>query len=242
MYLGDCLEVMKGLDDKSVDLVLADLPYGTTNCHWDETIPFDVLWQQYNRIAKDNAAIVIFGSEPFSSNLRISNLSNYRYDWIWSKNVPTGFALVKKQPMRAHETISVFYRSQPTYNPQMVDSKITDRKLGTKNSRSRKASDHISGLDVTRQSYELREKVYPRSIVEFNVPPRAKGTLHPTQKPVDLLGFLIRTYTNEGDIVLDNTMGSGSTGVACKSTGRHFIGIEKEPKYFEIAKTRIESA
>lgn len=236
LWNGDCLELMKNIPDKSVDMILCDLPYGTTACKWDTVISFDKMWEQYNRIAKDNTAIVLFGTEPFSSYLRISNINQYRYDIIWEKERVTNFFFVKRQIAKCHEVISVFYKKQPTYNPQMQyieGKKAWKRKGGTlmKNSL-------YEGQDMIEKDREGSELRYPRSVQKFSM--HNNGLLHPTQKPVDLLEFLIRTYTNENDIVLDNCMGSGSTGVAALNLHRKFIGMELDEKYFEIAKERIE--
>ena len=236
MFQGDCLELMKDIPDKSVDMILCDLPYGTTACKWDTVISFDKMWEQYDRIAKDNTAIVLFGTEPFSSYLRISNINQYRYDIIWEKERVTNFFFVKRQIAKCHEVISVFYKKQPTYNPQMQyieGKKAWKRKGGTlmKNSL-------YEGQDMIEKDREGSELRYPRSVQKFSM--HNNGLLHPTQKPVDLLEFLIKTYTNENDIVLDNCMGSGSTGVACMNTNRKFIGIELDQQYFEIAQNRIQ--
>lgn len=234
LYKGDCLEVMKDIPDKSIDMILCDLPYGTTACKWDVVIPFDKLWEQYNRIIKDNGAIILFGSEPFSTELRHSNLKMYRYDWIWQKTIASNFALSKKQPQKKHENIMVFYKKQPTYNPQMEEGKpYTDkRNKGNRNV--------VVGIEnnFKRQPIENKGTRYPSSIQKFSN--GNNKNVHPTQKPVALLEYLIKTYTNEGETVLDNCMGSGTTGVACKHTNRRFIGIELDDKYFEIAKKRIE--
>ena len=241
LYNGDCLEIMKNISDKSVDMILCDLPYGTTACKWDTVIPFEPLWEQYNRIIKDNGAIVLFGSEPFSSHLRMSNIKNYRYDWYWNKNKPSGALTAKKQPMKAVETISVFYKNLPTYNPQMIERTEEElKKLSKKSIYTIETNiDYRKwGKSDNRNDNKLK---YPKNILThktvFN---RSKEkTPHPTQKPVALLEYLIKTYTNEGDIVLDNCMGSGSTGVACVNTNRDFIGIELDKDYFNIAKQRI---
>lgn len=228
---GDCLELMKGIPDGSVDMILCDLPYGTTQCKWDTVIPFEPLWQQYKRIIKDNGAIVLFGSEPFSTELRHSNLKMFRYDWIWEKEQGANFMLCKYQPYKVHEIISVFGKKSCFYNPQMTQGKPYISGKGT--------SGDITGNVIKVQTKNEGTR-YPRSILRFNTD--KNKSLHPTQKPVALLEYLIKTYTNEGDLVLDNCMGSGSTGVACMKTGRRFIGIELDEKYFEIAKQRIESA
>lgn len=239
---GDCLDRMKELPDHSVDLILCDLPYGTTACKWDVVIPFEPLWEAYWRVAKPNAAVVLFGSEPFSSHLRMSSLDRFRYDWIWNKKRPTGFALAKKQPMRQHEIISVFYGKQPTYNRQLVEKDLHNQRPNRVQNSLKKpySSSETTGV-IPRFSNEFDDtKRNPFTILEF--PNSNHGKLHPTQKPVALLEYLIRTYTNEGDLVLDNCMGSGSTGVAAVQTGRRFIGIEKDEGYFETAKKRIEHA
>ena len=237
---GECLVEMQNIPDKSSDMILADLPYGTTACKWDSVIPFKALWEQYERIIKDRGAIVLFGSEPFSSALRMSNIKNYKYDWYWHKNLPSNFQNAKRQPMRGIETISVFYKSQPTYNPIMRETNVKDRKVVDGRKRSNgysKKSEHMLG--VKKQEIKERKMVYPETRLYFKVVPRSKGYLHPTQKPILLIEYLIKTYTNELETVLDNTMGSGSTGVACVNTNRNFIGIEKDDKYFDIAEKRI---
>ena len=226
---GDCLELMKQVPDKSIDLILCDLPYGTTKCKWDVVIPFDKLWAQYNRIIKDNGAIVLFGNEPFSSQLRLSNLKNYKYDWVWDKKRGSNFATVKIRPFNSFANIMVFYKKQPTYNPQMWKSTPYTCKQGY--------------VGVAKQTGLYRDDVitvnngdrYPLTILSFS----KETGLHPTQKPVALLEYLIKTYTNEGDTVLDNCMGSGSTGVACKNTNREFIGMELDEKYYKIACERL---
>jgi site-specific DNA-methyltransferase (adenine-specific) len=231
---GDCLERMKEIPDGSVDMVLCDLPYGTTACKWDNVIPFEQLWQQYKRIIKPNKAICLFGSEPFSSALRMSNIKDFKYDWIWDKKIPSGMSYARFQPMRQTENISVFCNGKTVYNPQMVKRDKPIKKGGNKYSPSAPIQACKEGKDF-KKTYEYKN---PINIIVFDK--IRKGSLHPTQKPVDLLEYLIRTYTNEGETVLDNCMGSGSTGVACVNTGRNFIGIELDPDYFAIAKGRIE--
>ena len=234
---GDCLEVMKTIKDHSVDLILCDLPYGTTACKWDNIIPFDKLWEQYNRIIKDNGAIVLFGSEPFSSQLRLSNLKNYKYDLYWKKEKPTNFMQLKRRPGKLTENICVFYNKQCTYNPQMVKY---EGKL-VKNSPKGKFNSVVSAqLNKQIIPYNDTGYRYPNDILEFNRV-LLRQYVHPTQKPIPLLEYLIKTFSNEGDLVLDNFMGSGSTGVACKNTNRNFIGIELDKNYFEIAKKRIDT-
>lgn len=211
--------------------------YGTTACKWDTIIPFEPLWEQYKRIIKDNGAIVLFGQEPFSSNLRSSNFKLYRYDWIWEKDNHTNFLNIKKQPAKRHELISVFYKKQPTYNPQMWEGK-ENHSVGNQIGKMVER-EYLGGKFALKETQKSNLK-YPISILRFKGEGRGKA-VHPTQKPVALLEYLIKTYTNEGETVLDNTMGSGTTGVACKNLNRNFIGIELDDKYFEIAKERIES-
>lgn len=229
---------MKNVEDKSIDLILTDLPYGITANEWDVIIPFDKLWEQYNRIIKDHGCIALFGQDPFSSHLRMSNEGMYRYDWIWVKTKTGGFLNAHKMPLRAHENVSIFYKHLPTYNPQMsLGHKAYVRKGSNtpKHSHNYKVSKKV--IDKGRRSYGDR---FPTDILQFsNADFKA---VHPTQKPVPLLKYLIRTYTNKGDLVLDSTMGSGSTGVAAVDTGRDFIGMELDKHYFEIAKERIHSA
>lgn len=232
LYKGDCLIEMQKIPDKSVDMVLCDLPYGTTACKWDTVIPFDKLWGQYKRITKDNAAIVLFGSEPFSSLLRTSNIGSYRYDFVWEKTKAGNFALARKNPLKLHETISVFYKEFPTYN--LWNLRKLDKPI--KNSRTNKGAN--LGHCVDGGNYYQTETGFHRSILKYSNPSNS-GHLHPTQKPVPLLEYLIKTYTVPGETVLDNTMGSGSTGVACVRTGRRFIGIELDDNYFQIAEKRI---
>jgi len=232
LYHGDCLEIMPKINSKTIDLIFSDLPYGTTQAKWDSIIPFNELWDQYKRIIKPNGAIVLFGAEPFSSYLRLSNINWYKYDWVWDKVKGTGFLNAKKQPMRNHELISVFYQKQCTYNPQKT--------TGHKNKisfRGAHLQTDVYGKMNGNYRYESTER-YPRSIQVFSTDTQ-NSSLHPTQKPVALLEYIIKTYTNKGDIVLDNCMGSGSAGVACLNTNRFFIGIEKEENYFKVANNRI---
>lgn len=228
---GDCLELMKEIPDESIDMILCDLPYGTTACKWDTVIPFDKLWEQYKRIIKDNGAICLFGSEPFSTELRHSNLKMYKYDWIWDKKIPSGMSYARFQPMRQTENISVFCKGKTVYNPQMI-----------KRDKPIKGGGMSKGETTNNQKLVALHKTYdyknPINILVFDK--IRKGSLHPTQKPVALLEYLIKTYTNEGETVLDNCMGSGSTGVACINTNRNFIGYELDEHYFQIAKERLE--
>ena len=244
---GDCLEVMKSIPDASIDAIITDPPYGTTACKWDSVIPFDLMWKQLNRIIKPNGAIVLFGSEPFSSSLRMSNIKDYKYDWIWHKNMGGGFATAKRQPLKRHEIISVFYTKQCTYNPQMESySESTKKrfkngdKLNT-NSQKENKTGEILNLDRSDYYFDFNKGTYPTSVKFFKRPHTANNnSLHPTQKPVELIEYLVKTYTNENETVLDFTMGSGTTGVACKNLSRKFVGIEMDDKYFKLAKKRIE--
>lgn len=238
---GDCLEEMKNLPDNSIDLCLTDPPYGTTQCKWDSVIPFDPMWKELKRVVKDNGAICLFGSEPFSSHLRMSNIKMYKYDWVWEKNRPSNISCTKIRPMNYIEIVSVFYRKN-TYYPQMVprSEKGKIRAIGKKFTTSATTGEHNScknKINPHKRLIESPNMILPKNILKY---PRVNNTKHPTQKPVALLEYLIKTYTLENETVLDFTMGSGSTGVASKNLNRKFIGIEKEKKYFEIAKTRIE--
>jgi len=229
---GDCLEKMKDIHDKSIDMILCDLPYGTTACKWDVVIPFEPLWEQYKRIIKDRGAIVLFGSEPFSSYLRMSNIKQYKYDWVWNKKKGGNPLLSKVQPIKISETISVFHSG--VYYPIMTPRD----KPKSRGSNKGIASETTGNVFTENKTYT---EYYPKNIIEFSNASQV-NKLHPTQKPVALLEYLIKTYTLEGETILDNCMGSGSTGVACINTKRNFIGIEKDDKYFEIAKKRIEEA
>jgi len=236
LMLGDCLERMKELPDGSVDMVMADLPYGTTACKWDSVIPFEALWVAYRRIGKPNAAIVLTASQPFTSALVMSNVKEFKHDWSWNKGQPSGFPNAKKKPLRLHEDILVFSKGIITYNPQMSYGNAV-----RKRTRTGKTADVYGGIVLPEDKSD--DSRYPVSIVKIT-----KGwsphnrPVHPTQKPVALMEYLIHTYTNEGEVVLDNTMGSGTTGVACVNTGRRFIGIERDSEYFTIAKARIEAS
>ena len=237
LYKGDCLEVMDQLIEQGieVDAVICDPPYGTTACKWDSVIPFDEMWERLNKLIKPDGAIVLFGSEPFSSKLRCSNLKNYKYDWVWNKKLAGNGILAKRQPLKIHENVIVF--NSKIYIPQMTTGKLR-RKL----TNNLKISEINGGDGVKRANETFNDQYYPTSIQEFSIANLRRGRLHPTQKPVELLEYLIKTYTNEGEIVLDFTAGSGSTGVACINTGRKFIGIELDEKYFNIAENRIEEA
>jgi site-specific DNA-methyltransferase (adenine-specific) len=230
---GDCLELMASIPDGSVDMVLCDLPYGTTRCKWDSVIPFEPLWAHYKRIVKDNGAIVLFSAEPFTSALIMSNPKMFRYDLIWRKKQGTDFLNANRKPLRAHENVCVFYKAQPTYNKQWWFSKPYKQ---SSHQGEPKVYGEVKDRKRLRQSKDGRRN--PLTVLDFG----AETGKHPTQKPVPLLEYLIKTYTNEGETVLDNCMGSGSTGVACVNTGRRFIGIELDPDYFNIAEGRIKDA
>ncbi len=242
-YQGDCLVEMDKIADKSVDMILCDLPYGTTACKWDSVIPFEPLWKHYERVIKDNGAIVLFASQPFTSLLVASKIKLFKYEWVWDKVQPTGALTVKKMPMKQHENILVFYKQQPTYNRQMTDRKKEDLRVNAvRNKNNQKTNfgyEHTGGMTMKYAADYDPTKVNPKSILTYSKQPTRTKNLHPTQKPVELLKYLVKTYTNEFETVLDNTMGSGSTGVACKELNRHFIGIEKDEKYFEIAVSRV---
>ena len=230
---GDCLELMKDIPDGSIDLILCDLPYGTTACKWDSIIPFEPLWEQYRRIAKPNAAIVLTASQPFTTALISSNLDKAKHFWVWVKERGTGFQVAKYRPMMATEDVVVFANCKGrlgTYNPQMIP--LLNPKI-EKFAGSKSGSSPIANM---RDGIRVATERYPLNTLHFS---RDKNRIHPTQKPVALMEYLIRTYTNEGDTVLDNCMGSGTTGVACINTGRSFIGMELDQSYFEIARNRI---
>ena len=240
IYQGNCLEVMDRLIEEGVkfDMVLTDPPYGTTACKWDNVIPLNEMWKRLNKLTKPNSAIALFGTEPFASTLRASNIENYKYDWYWKKTTVSGFANAKKMPLKDIETISIFYEKLPTYNPQGLIKIEAKAKKNSKTHTTRREKG-ITALNGGRFKGEYTQEYtnYPRQILEF----ASEKWLHLTQKPVPLLEYLIKTYTNEGDLVLDFTMGSGSTGVACLKTNRKFIGIEKEKEYFNISKNRLEN-
>ena len=239
---GDCLEVMDKLIEQGikVDMILTDLPYGTTACKWDVVIPFDEMWERLNKLVKSNGAIVLFGSQPFTSKLTMSNLKMFKYEWIWHKNKGGNPLNAKRMPMKQHESILVFYKKQPTYNPQLEERYGQGKERAKyKIQGGRFNNDRVYGkVDHIVRNTKYSELRNPQTVQFFDV----ERGLHPTQKPVELLQYLIKTYTNENEIVLDFTMGSGSTGVACVNTNRKFIGIELDKKYFEIAKDRIENA
>lgn len=225
---GDCLELMKEIPDGSIDMILCDLPYGTTRNKWDSVIPLDKLWEQYERIIKDNGCIALFAQTPFDKVLGASNLKLLKYEWIWQKDNGTGFLNAEKMPLKLHENILIFYKKPPVYNPQMRKGfKPYSQKSG------RGSSNYGEQVKVITNNNGDR---YPVDVIDFK---RDKDKLHPTQKPVALLEYLIKTYTNEKETVLDNCMGSGSTGIACQNTNRNFIGFELNEKYFNIAKERL---
>ncbi len=238
---GDCLEAMKTIESGSIDAIITDPPYGTTACKWDSVIPFNAMWEELNRIIKPNGAIVLFGSEPFSSALRMSNIKNYKYDWIWDKVSATNFVHAKNKPMRQHEIISVFSlgttvhkgqsKTRMDYNPQGLIE------INKKRKKTKTSSVNFTERPSHKNEFISTHTNYPKTILTFK---RDKG-LHPTQKPVSLMEYLIKTYTNENETVLDFTMGSGSTGVACVNTNKSFVGIEMDENYFEIAEQRINN-
>ncbi len=239
LYLGDCLEIMTEIADNSVDCVICDPPYGTTPITWDKVLSFESLWKEYNRIVKPNGVIVIFSQEPFATYLRMSNIKDYKYDWYWEKERLTNVFQIKKRCGKTVENIVVFYKQQCTYNPQKTEH--LGKKVTNKIGENASWSVTQAGYAPTTKPFEYEDDGtrYPTQVLRFNRDnPRKR--VHPTQKPVELLAYLVRTYTNEGDLVLDNCMGSGSTGVACKQENRRFIGVEREKEYFDIAKRRIE--
>lgn len=240
ILLGDCLELMKDIPTKSIDMILADLPYGTTACKWDSVIPFEPLWKEYERIIKPNGAIVLFGSEPFSSALRVSNIKNYKYDWIWEKNKVNG--LISNQPRRAFENICVFYKKPPTWNEIKIKRTQNEYDLCKRVNNSKTiGTEHRPNMEFVLIRKPLEDQWYkkPINILQFNKDDIRNGSQHPTQKPVLLIEYLIRTYTNENELVLDNTAGSGTTAIACLNTKRQFIVMEKEQKYYDIILKRV---
>ena len=236
LYLGDCLEVMKDIPDGSVDMVLTDPPYGTTACKWDSVIPFDLMWGQLKRVTKRNGAIVMTASQPFTSALIMSNVKMFKYCWMWEKNLKTGNLNARRMPMGGHEDIVVFCKGLATYNPQKR-VRTTEQKAGNKKNSKTSVYGKQKEDYVDRQS----ELISPDTVIKgIKCVHNSSGKLHPTQKPVALMEYLIKTYTNEGEAVLDFTMGSGTTGVAAKKLNRKFIGIELDEMYFNIAKDRID--
>ena len=238
---GDCLEVMKTIESGSIDAIITDPPYGTTACKWDSVIDFDLMWEQLNRIIKPNGAIVLFGSEPFSSALRMSNIKNYKYDWKWIKNIPSNFLNAKKQPLRAYEDVLIFYKKPPTYNPVLTDkpkSNIRSNSIDVVNENKGVVGDVRKHYKRNQFREIPLDKSYPLNIINIKCIPK-RHRVHATQKPVVLMEYLIQTYTNENETVLDFTMGSGTTMLACKNLKRNGIGIEQDAKYFDIANERI---
>lgn len=233
IYNMDCLEGMKFIPDKSIDMILCDLPYGTTACKWDTIIPFEPLWEQYERVIKDNGAIVLTASQPFTTKLINSNIDLFRYEWIWEKSRPSNFFFAKKGVMKYHENVLVFYKKLPTYNPIMrKGQKAHDSRGGI-------SKNNITGTTNERKPNTSNLK-YPSSIIKVKSTDSTRN-LHPTQKPVELFEYLIKTYTNEGETVLDNCIGSGTTAVACMNTNRNYIGFELNKEYFDIAEKRIKT-
>ena len=234
IHQGDCLEVMLQIPDKSIDMILCDLPYGTTACKWDTVIPFEPLWKQYKRIIKDRGAIVLTASQPFTTVLINSNIKNYRCCWYWEKSKAAAFALAKIQPLRVVEEVVVFSYGKPKYNPQMTKLENPYKR----DFRGNKSKSETTFLSSQRKNIVEYTHLYPRNLL-YGATDGDKR-VHPTQKPVALFKYLVKTYTNEGDLVLDNCIGSGTTAIACINTKRNYIGIEKEPKYVKIAKKRIK--
>lgn len=237
LFKGDCLSLLAGVQGKSVDMVCADLPYGTTSCKWDTVIPLPPLWEHYKRVVKDNGAIVLTSAQPFTSMLISSNLKAFKYEWIYEKTNPKGFLSAKKRPLTAHENVLVFSFGTPPYYPQkwkIPEHLRTKRKHAT----TKSVGECYGNVNIKR--WDDDGSRFPTSVIGFSNRAGRHGNLHPTQKPVELIKYLISTYTNSGEVVLDNCMGSGTTGVACLETSRKFIGIEKDEKYFEIARNRIE--
>lgn len=232
---GDCLEEMKNIPDGSIDLVLTDPPYGTTACKWDTCIPFEPMWEQLKRITKKNGAIVLFGSQPFTSALVMSNPKMFKYEWVWDKVKPSTFLNAKRQPLMKHESILVFSSDNfPYYFPVKTKGKLRNKTPNRKHQEREQVYRNLENKDITN----INDEYYPKSIIEISNA-HQRGKLHPTQKPISIMEYLIKTYTNEGETVLDFTMGSGTTGVACKNLNRNFIGIELDKEYFEIAKARV---
>ena len=249
VYNEDCLEGMSRIEDKSIDMILCDLPYGTTACKWDIIIPFEPLWKQYERIITDTGCICLFGSEPFSSYLRVSNIKLYKYDWVWEKGRASGCLHAKNKPLKAHENISIFskgttgHKSQSDkrmyYEPIMEKGKPYTKKITNVNTGRIMGNPSKSNLDFVGSVNENKGTRYPRSVLKYSI--HNVGLLHPTQKPVDLFEYLIKTYTKEGDIVLDNCMGSGTTAIACMNTNRNYIGFELDKGYYDIILERIKN-
>ena len=243
IYQGDCLELMKNIKDKSIDCIICDLPYGVTSKNkWDTIIPYEPLWKEYKRIIKDNGPIILFGQDKFTAKTMLSNEKMHRYNLIWNKVLTSGFLNAGRMPLREHEDIMIFYKKLPTYNPQFTEGKPLHG-MGEKFKKVKNNNNNYNDFNSCNNPSANREgdtKKYPKSILTFPRPASSK-MLHPTEKPVELLEYLIKTYSNENDVILDNCMGSGSTGVAALNTNRRFIGIELDEKYFNIAKDRLEN-
>jgi site-specific DNA-methyltransferase (adenine-specific) len=231
IYFEDCLVGMQGIDDKSIDMILCDLPYGTTACKWDVIIPFEPLWEQYRRIIKFGGAIVLTATQPFTTLLIYSNLNWFKYEWIWEKEGPKNPLVANKRVMPRHENILIFYNKQPIYNPQKIP------RIKFRNNKPKNYSTETKGNAIIWQGNGNTPLMHPNSVIKISA--RPDRGLHPTQKPVDLFEYFIKTYSNENDLVLDNCMGSGTTAIACLNTNRNYIGFENDPKYFEIANQRI---
>jgi site-specific DNA-methyltransferase (adenine-specific) len=229
----DCFDVFPFIENKSIDAIICDLPYGTTACKWDSILPFDKLWKEYSRVIKPNGAIVLFGSEPFSSIMRMSNLKNYKYDWVWNKKNSGSGLLAKKQPLKICEIVSVFSFGTHNYYPQMTEGKMRNKKsYGSKEG-------SVTG-EIKAGDDKFNNLYFPKNIIEFSNA-NQNGKEHPTEKPIELLEYLVKTYTNEDDMILDNTMGSGTTNLACLKLNRKSIGIEKEKQYYDVAVRRLSS-
>lgn len=244
VYKGDCLDLLpKYIDDKSIDMIFCDLPYGSTNCRWDSIIDLSKLWVEYERIIKDNGAILLFAQTPFDKVLGASNIKLLKYEWIWEKTQATGHLNSKKMPMKAHENILVFYKKLPTYNPQKTKghkrkvSKSYQRDICIKRREDRWGDNYLYGKETSAPDYDSTER-YPRSVLVFPSD-KQKSKLHPTQKPLSLIEYMIKTYSNEGDLILDNTCGSGTTGLGAKNLNRNFIMMEKDPDYYRISCERV---
>ncbi|MDU2109955.1 MAG: site-specific DNA-methyltransferase [Peptoniphilus lacydonensis] len=235
IYFEDCLEGMKKIPDESIDAIICDLPYGTTACSWDEVLPWDKLWESYLRIAKKDTPIVLFGAEPFSTALRMSNFKLYKYDWYWLKNNVTGFTFAKTQPMRCIETISVFSKGRPNYYPQGLIP-LKNKRVASRP----EYDDNVYSSRLSGKTYTQEVTGYPNNLLRFSKD-ATKYTIHPTQKPIALLEYLVKTYTQPGEIVLDNCMGSGTTAIACLNTDRQFIGFETNEKYYKQSLERIKT-
>jgi len=242
---GDCLDLMNGIPDNSIDMILADLPYGTTSCSWDSIIPLDKIWKQYKRIIKDDGAIVLHSSQPFTTELIQSNLDWFKYDWVWYKNQTTGFALAKRQPMKNHESVCVFYKNQCIYNYIKEPRQMTDeskKRMNYEFSTECGTNELQNGIKKVKYVPEDKDLAYPKTVKYFkSLSNNSKKKIHPTQKPIKLAEYMIKTYTDENDIVLDNVSGSGTTAVACINTNRNYICIEKDKEYYDKSVNRIKN-